>query len=270
MSKLETGIAEWRARMSEALPQRNEALDEMEEHLREHVASLQRAGKSDDEALLVAREAMGAPGMIAREYDRVTDDWRPGVILLRVLTLVFACLMGAKLGRLWHHPNIKIQLVPILTLAVVYLILVSHTLIATGAFLQAWRHPMSEREGRSVSRLLRKLALLAGLFVPINCGVTLWQLPSIYHAVPWLYYIRVIGTLAAVAALAFMQSVPAANDRARWLRAVFASLLVIFVSLPVDTIPVAGLWVVFILGIAICSINNGTGKGRHSCPHWFA
>ena len=40
MPNLETRIQEWRARMTQALPQRDEAVAELEEHLREHVANL--------------------------------------------------------------------------------------------------------------------------------------------------------------------------------------------------------------------------------------
>ncbi len=254
MSKLETGIAEWRARMIQALPQRNEALAELEEHLREHFASLQRQGASDEEAFLAAQQSIGEPNIIAREFNRLPDDWRPGLIMLRVSALIFAGLMVATIWRLWHLPNKAYQLTSIASFMVVYFVLFSHVLIATGAFLQTWRRPLTEREGRAVSRMLRRLAQLTAVVVPISCGITMWHLAPDYKEVPSFNYLRMAATLAAVALLIFTQSRPAASDRVRWLRAMFASLVVTFSSIRIYAIPVAWLSGVFLLGVVFLSL----------------
>lgn len=44
--------------MTQAPPQRDEALAEPEEHLREHFANLQQQGKSDEEAWVLAQDTL--------------------------------------------------------------------------------------------------------------------------------------------------------------------------------------------------------------------
>ncbi len=90
MPELETMIAQWRDRMSTALSQRDEVVAELEEHLREHIATLQRQGKSDEEAFAIAQERLGEPGAVAREFERMGAGWLLGMILLSGLALLFA------------------------------------------------------------------------------------------------------------------------------------------------------------------------------------
>ena len=75
MSDFEIRLAEWRTQMSQALPQRPEALAELEEHLREHFTHLQRQGIPDDEAFVRARDRIGEPQVVAREFARMPTGY---------------------------------------------------------------------------------------------------------------------------------------------------------------------------------------------------
>src|SRR5690349_5141478 len=104
MPNLEIRIKEWRARMTQALPQRDEAVAELEEHLREHFTTLQREGKSDDEAFVLAQERVGEPHAIAREFERMPAGWRPGLILLPIVGLLLSLLAAPQLWRMLEAP----------------------------------------------------------------------------------------------------------------------------------------------------------------------
>jgi hypothetical protein len=260
MSKLETSIAEWRARMTEALPQRDEAVAELEEHLREHMAKLQRQGKSDDEAFALAQERIGEPHAIAREFDRMPASWRPGLILLPVLALILAFLLGGILYNYWErrlsvgalHPKWdQLYLVSIATSFTGYFGIFGSALIATGAFMKTSRRPLSERERQAVRRLLGKLARIAAIFISIGWALsTLWL--ARFQGTHWSLHLRLAGPLFSVALLIFAQSRPAASHRVGWIMAILPCLVVVFASfgrfIRVADISVAWLCVVFLLG----------------------
>ncbi len=108
MSNLETRIAGWRSRMKKAMPQREEAVAELEEHLREHLDSLQQEGRSEVEAFALAQETIGEPRMIGREFDRMSTHWRPGLIILAVLAVFLVLVFGTRLvvPRSWKPISI--------------------------------------------------------------------------------------------------------------------------------------------------------------------
>ena len=227
MSSLEARIAEWRTQMTQALPQRNETLAELEEHLREHLAHLRRQGIPDNEAFALAQERIGEPEAVAREFTRMPPGWRPGLIVLPMLALFQVFYVGVNL---WHWPpHLPVTVVHVIWLAASatgLLGVYGAGLIATCAFVKTAWHPLSERERLAVHRLLTKLAWLAGVFVVIG-GVfgTLWQGPF------WPYQMRVIGLLVSVALLILAQSRPVISDRVRWLLAIFPLLVGIFINL---------------------------------------
>src|SRR5512139_4247071 len=79
---LEKQIEAWRAhlRKSPTITARDAA--ELEDHLREQIASLGDAGLSDDEAFLVAVKRMGAIDALRREFAREHSDrlWKQLVL----------------------------------------------------------------------------------------------------------------------------------------------------------------------------------------------
>src|SRR5687767_6289770 len=98
MSNFDLRIGEWRTQMARALPQRDELVAELEEHLREHFSHLRQEGKSEDEAFALARQRIGEPDAIAREFDRMPACWRPGLIILPIMAVLTVFLLG---GYLW-------------------------------------------------------------------------------------------------------------------------------------------------------------------------
>ena len=234
MSKLESRIAEWRARMLQALPQRDETVAELEEHLRENCAELQRQGKSDDEAFAVAQKRMGEPEAIRREFDRMPAGWRPGLFLLPIWALFLAVSLGFQLW-MWSErlPLTTLLVAFLLTSWIGFFAVVGSALIATSAFLKsAWR-PLSERERLAVRRVLARLARLAAGFVAIGwvMGGLFWgsQLrvtpPDLLH-----YHLRTAGLFVSVVLLVFAHSRTGTSERVRWLTAILPCVIVVLTS----------------------------------------
>ncbi len=72
---LEPDIAAWRARMTAALPGRPEAVRELEEHLRDHIAALRREGMSGAAALAAAVRQFGDAAAVGREFSGTPSRW---------------------------------------------------------------------------------------------------------------------------------------------------------------------------------------------------
>lgn len=255
MPNLETRIHEWRARMTQALPQRDEAVAELEEHLREHLVSLRQEGKSEEEAFALAQERIGEPHAIAREFSRMPAGWRPGLVMLPLLALILAVFWAAYLWTVSQRRDVPALYVGSITTGVVgFFGLLGSGVMATTAFLKSARRPLSERERLGVRRMLVKLAWLAGVFVAIGWLLgTVWllQLDPNNLWTAWSYHLRPAGLLASVALLLFAHSRPATSDRVRWFTAILP-LLVVFSStfgrfFRVADISVAWVCVVFIL-----------------------
>jgi hypothetical protein len=234
MFKLDTRIAEWRARMIQALPQSQEAVDELEEHLREHFSTLQRQGKSEDEAFALAQERVGEPHAIAREFERVPGRWRPGLILLPMLGLLLSVFVGRQLWYMLEaspFPARALLVASLATFTVGFFGVLGSALIATAALLKSARRPLSERERLAVRRMLEKLARLGGVLVAVGWVLdTVWrlQLTPDHLGTSWVYHLWPAGLLVSVALLLFAYSRRATSDRVRWLMAILPFLVVFF------------------------------------------
>lgn len=79
---LEGQIAAWRAHLRRSRAITRSDADELEDHLREQIASLGEEGLSEDEALLVAVKRMGALDALTREFAREHSDrlWKQLVL----------------------------------------------------------------------------------------------------------------------------------------------------------------------------------------------
>src|SRR5688572_15759499 len=86
---LEQQIEAWRAHLRKSRTISGSDAVELEDHLREQIASLEQDGLSDDEAFLVAVKRMGAVDALTREFARehserrwkqlvLSDEGRPG------------------------------------------------------------------------------------------------------------------------------------------------------------------------------------------------
>ena len=74
LDPLEAQIAQWRGYLRRRQAIRPQDVEELEDHLRGHVAALRGAGLSDDEAFLVAVKRMGALDTISNEFAREHSD----------------------------------------------------------------------------------------------------------------------------------------------------------------------------------------------------
>lgn len=68
---LNRSIVEWRRQFREAANLRQEVLDEMESHLRDSVATLNRQGLDPEESFLIAVRRLGSQDTLALEYAKV-------------------------------------------------------------------------------------------------------------------------------------------------------------------------------------------------------
>lgn len=135
-AQLQAHIAQWRGYV-----QRHRAIsvadvDEMEDHLREQVSTLQDAGLAGDEAFLVAVKRMGSLDAISREFAREHSErlWKQIVLLptesedaerqgnrelLVVLALAVGAALSLKAGFAWLKDsavavNVSLLVLPLL------------------------------------------------------------------------------------------------------------------------------------------------------------
>ncbi len=76
MSDLERRIEAWRVELTQSQAVAASDVSELESHLREEIAHLQEAGLAEVEAFLVACHRLGDAAGLAREFRKVTGDWR--------------------------------------------------------------------------------------------------------------------------------------------------------------------------------------------------
>src|SRR5262245_54576078 len=82
MDSLEKQIDAWRAHLQKSRAISSSDVRELEDHLREQIASLTAQGLSEDEAFLVAVKRMGAIDDLTREFAREHSDrlWKQLVL----------------------------------------------------------------------------------------------------------------------------------------------------------------------------------------------
>ncbi len=255
MPELETRIAQWRTRMAAALPERDEAVAELEEHLRDYLADLKRQGKSDDEAFSLAEERLGQPVTIAREFGRMPSGWRPGRVSLPVLALALATLMGLSLWNWSRHLTVSaLQVIALGVYITGYFGVLGAGLIATSASVKSLLRPLSERERRAVRRLLQRLARLAVWMLPLGAALgAYWRAEFLTNQwTEWSFHLRLLASTVSVGLLFLVQSRSSPSDRSRWLAAILATLAIVLSGfgprLRIADFPVAWLGALFLAG----------------------
>lgn len=112
MSDTEARVGEWRTAISRSRAIDDNDVDELESHLRDQIADLEKVGLSDDEAFLVAVKRLGEVDAVTAEYAREHGDrlWkqlalpradgtnaRPFVTMLVFAALAAVLLQAARL-----------------------------------------------------------------------------------------------------------------------------------------------------------------------------
>jgi hypothetical protein len=97
MRDLEQQIANWRRSMVKVSGHRPELLKELEEHLREEIDRLNRAGVATDKVFEMAAAKLGSPAPVAAEFDKLTatpTTWLP-IKIARISVVVIALFLVA-------------------------------------------------------------------------------------------------------------------------------------------------------------------------------
>lgn len=102
MADFEDRIASWRRELSSGMEDRPDVVDELEDHLRQELETLTRAGKTPDDAWDAAVAALGDAKRLAREFSKTSrSGWLPTRVAIMVLggcgLLVGAYLLAAVL-----------------------------------------------------------------------------------------------------------------------------------------------------------------------------
>lgn len=102
MPNLERRITQWRATMMAAPEVSPKTLDELENHLREHIDQLLRSGMPEPEAFQSAVARLGDPRAIASEFQKLDQStWLPVKVITGlgvVAALALAILLIPRLG----------------------------------------------------------------------------------------------------------------------------------------------------------------------------
>ncbi len=96
MPDLEPQIAAWRAAMHAAFPRQPEVVDELEDHLRENIAVLIKAGVTPEAAVAQAAARIGSPQAVAVKFQEITpkhDTWK-AIRFERIFQVVATVALG--------------------------------------------------------------------------------------------------------------------------------------------------------------------------------
>src|SRR5687768_6092071 len=109
MEDFEDHIAQWRKELSSTMQDRPDVVDELEDHLRQELETLTRAGKTPDEAWDAALNQLGDARKLTREFAKSSRaGWLPTRAALAVLggcglasaAILLAGVSGGRYGAL--------------------------------------------------------------------------------------------------------------------------------------------------------------------------
>jgi len=168
MFDLESSIASWRKALAAQPEIRGSDLDELEDHLREEIATLKGRGLAEDESFLVAARRLGAPEDLGGEF-AIADPGRrrkfrlswmiTGALALVFLYLVSEVLMNFGTGILVRLPGGPAVLHGPTRIGLFAGVIKLATLVVGGILV--WRLLATDRSSRRLSRL--NAAAIVGL-----------------------------------------------------------------------------------------------------------
>lgn len=190
MPELEENIAAWRARVNAALPEQEETVRELEEHLREDIETLRRAGMGAEEAFARSVERLGDPTAVAREFGRMGARWLPASRpVLVMLSLVSAVIVTILTLLAWQYHAGKINLLlatHVFTIGSGYLVVCGTGLVGACALVTGWRRSLSARERRELRQLMLRLTLASAVLVSIGMVLGMfWAAENLGRAWSW-------------------------------------------------------------------------------------
>lgn len=233
MSEIEARIGAWRTRLQAVLPDREETVRELEEHLRDEIDALQARGLNAVDAFARAEASIGEPAVIAREFERMGAAWlpapRPALVLLVLLacavTLVGALLVSDYLAGKWT----LLFVAHVFTITAGYLSVLGTGLIGGCALLTAWRRPLTRREHGELRHLLFRLTVVSGVLVPVGMILGMaWAGSNLGRA--WSNSPVELGAaviLVSIILSLIVQTRTFVDHRVRWLLAVAGNIALI-------------------------------------------
>lgn len=136
VSDVEARVAQWRAALARSAAVTETDADELEEHLRDRMADLERAGLEPDEAFLIAVKRLGATDAVTAEFAREHGDrlWKQLVLppalggrdrsLLEMIAFAGVAVVVIQAARLlaeqsgpsadWFTRNLALFVLPVL------------------------------------------------------------------------------------------------------------------------------------------------------------
>jgi len=115
MFNLEEAISQWRQQMAGGGLMSFEALDELEEHLRDDFARRQATSQDPAEAFTAALEQLGSTTVLNAEYQKINSD-HPMKPIVKILFGLGILLTGASvvlpaLAKMQEHFGIPMELI---------------------------------------------------------------------------------------------------------------------------------------------------------------
>jgi hypothetical protein len=170
MHELEKMIAEWRRSLRGRM--REDAIDEIEDHLRQRVGELTAANHDLQTAFATASREIGPPAQIAAEFSKVESKlWWPIKLGLAMLCLAAVLLPGMLIARLHDKPLGLLLGVHVFTITLGYL-----TVFMIGIFGScfAFQRCFAEFPSAKANRIAHVAARCATVALPfVAIGIAL-------------------------------------------------------------------------------------------------
>jgi hypothetical protein len=199
----ESKIKAWRREVQSFCQGNRCDLDELEDHLREEIATLTRAGRAEQDAWTAALAKLGDPAVLRREFAKIhrlpmLDRIAFGAMLSAAALIVAACgvILIARGDRILNQPVITVHVV---TITLGYL---AGLFAAVFASYAALRGSFAEQNNPALSaaalKLIRFSCVAATVFtlVGFTCGA-IWSNNALGK--PFNLDPREIGALIVVA-----------------------------------------------------------------------
>ena len=170
MPDLESFLTQWRQRLSDARPLPPETLDELENHLRERIAELMRAGVAESDACQRAAAELGSADAIAGEFRKVyRAAWLPAKIVAGMGIAGTLVLAAFLLVRAFTQPAADVLLaVHVFTVTVGYTATLLLGALGACFILQRARADFSPRHFESLGRITFIFATVATICTAIG------------------------------------------------------------------------------------------------------
>ena len=180
MPDLEQKIARWRAGVAAAMPDLPDAVQELEDHLRENIAALVEKGTDPDVAFDLSVARLGRTDELARQFTKVNSGCLSGSWVVRTVQwgwLAVAVLNGlALLSYAADQPAWKgetLLIVHVTILSTGYVSLIASGVFGVGAQIVGWKRGLTVGEKRdfrramfrctTISLVLTALGFISGL-----------------------------------------------------------------------------------------------------------